>query len=148
MRPRVFEGPFACGALFLSKFNLSLVFTNGLRFSPLKFVLFSLNFRFSTSTFVLFNLDNRFPTLTFVLFGRYDREVVLTLSTVFQVQHSCYSILDIRFSDQDSFFQPQHSFLKFNIHFIAMFPVTSRLDHVGLFISVVGTDTTSLDVSY
>ena len=73
---------------------------------------------------------------------------MLTVSTVFQVQHSCYSILDIRFSGQHSFFQPQHSFLKFNIRFIAMFLVTSRLGHVGLFISVVGKDTTSLDVSY
>ena len=73
---------------------------------------------------------------------------MLTLSTVFQVQHSCYSILDIRFSGQHSFFQPQHSYLKFNIRFIAMFLVTSRLGHVGLFISVVGNDMTSLDVSY
>ena len=31
---------------------------------------------------------------------------------------------------------------------MAMFPVTSRLGHVGLFISVVGKNTTSLDMSY
>ena len=102
---------------FLSKFNLSLVFTNGLRFSTSRFVLFKLDIRFSTSTFVLFRLDIRFSTLTFVLLRRYGRELVLTLSTVFQVQHSCYLILGIRFSDQHSFFQPQHSFLKFNIFF-------------------------------
>ena len=39
-------------------------------------------------------------------------------------------------------------FLKYNIRFIEIFPVTSRLGHVELFISVVGKDTTSLDVSY
>ena len=31
---------------------------------------------------------------------------------------------------------------------IAMFPVTSRTDHVGLFISVVGKNTTWRNVSY
>ena len=80
----------AHGACFLSKFNLSLVFTNGLRFSTL--------------TFSLFNLDIGFSTLTFVLFRRYECELVLTLSTVFHVQRSCYLILDMRFSDQHSFF--------------------------------------------
>ena len=33
-------------------------------------------------------------------------------------------------------------------HTIAMFPVTSRPGHVGLFISVVGKNKTWLDVSY
>ena len=134
--------------VFLIKIQFSTRIYKRPSFFNFKFVLFSLDIRFSTSTFVLLHLDIRFSTLTFVLFRRYGRELVLTLSMVFQVQHSCYSILDIRFSDQHSFFQPQHSFLKFNILFIAMFPVTSRLGYVGLFISVVGKDTSSLDVSY
>ena len=148
------------GAFFLSKFNLSLVFTSGLRFSTLRFVFFNLDIRFSTSTFVLFSLDivfqlqrSFYSTSTFVF--QLKRSFYLGVTVVnlcwlcrpfFQLQHSCYSILDIRFSDQHSFFQPQHSFLKFNIRFAAMFPVTSRLGHVELFISVVGKDTTSLDV--
>ena len=117
---------YAYGAFFLSKFNLSLVFTNGLRFSTSRFVLFnldirvststfvlfSLDIRFSTSTFVLFNLDIRFSTLTFVLFRRFGRELVLTLSTVFQVQHSCYSIFrsTFVFSTTAFVFEVPHSF--------------------------------------
>ena len=113
------------GTFFLSKFNLSLVFTNDLRFLNLRFVLFNLDIRFSTSTFVLFNLDIRFSTSTFVLFNldirfstltfvsfrRYGRELVLTLSTVVQVQHSCYSIFrsTFVFSTPTFVFEVQHS---------------------------------------
>ena len=83
-----------------------------IRFSTSTFVLFNLVIRFSTSTFVLFNLDIRCSTLTFVLFRRYGRELVLTLSPVFQVQHSCYSIFRsiFVFSTPTFVFEVQHSF--------------------------------------
>jgi len=58
------------GALFLSKFNLLVVFTHDLRFSNSIFLSFDHNIRFSTSTVVLFNLDSRFLSSTFVLFKR------------------------------------------------------------------------------
>ena len=80
------------GAFFLSKFNLSLVFTNDLRFSTL--------------TFVLFNLDIRLR-----------HELTPTLSFVFQVQHSCYSNCDTSVSDQHTI-QPQHSIFKFKVRFL------------------------------
>ena len=48
------------------------------------------------------------------------------------------------FSENDRDFPEEMS----NLIAIAMFPVTSRPGHVGLFISVVGKNKTWLDVSY
>lgn len=101
-----FDRPYeACqyGAFFVSKFNLSLAFTNDLCFSTLIFILFNLDIGFS-------NQHSLYSTVTFV--SEVQLSLYTTLTFVFEVQPSLLIFnLDILF-------------LKFSIRFIQF--VTNR----------------------